>query len=352
MPQAPSAPLGFTQEEAVDAYNAYMKRHKTVACATFSSLLATLFGYPLDSLKSRLQATRQQISMTGMAAKVWREEGIAGYFRGVVIPLATISAVRAASFTMYTETKSFLHHGNYLTPYKLGDIAIAGWLGGATSGAILSVGSTPFELVKIRRQLEYSIAEQRGERIGKPPSTLQAVKDIVRQSGVRGLYNGFGLHLTRDTLGTGFYFLEYDVARAMLGRQPNGVQGPQPAWMPFKIYDEFLPFACGATAGVTSWAVIYPLDVVKTKVQQRALSGERYRGPWETFMRLVRGTDPARPKPVLLGFARLYRGLGVSAGRSIITHGVLWTLFDYASRYIDNLPSPTIADPNQIRPVS
>lgn len=82
--------------------------------------------------------------------------------------------------------------------------------------------------------------------------------------------------------------------------------------MPFRIHNEFLPFACGATAGVTSWALIYPLDVVKTKVQQRALSGEQYRGPWETFLRLVRGTDPERPKPALVGFARLYRGLGAS----------------------------------------
>lgn len=114
----------------------------------------------------------------------------------------------------------------------------------------------------------------------------------------------------RDTLGTGLYFLEYDTFRAALGRLPTGQQGPQPTWMPFRIHEEILPFACGATAGVTSWALIYPLDVVKTKVQQRALSGERYRSPVESFMRLVRGTDPLHPKPALVGFARLYRGLG------------------------------------------
>lgn len=176
--------------------------------------------------------------------------------------------------------------------------------------------------------MEYSIAEQRGETLLKPPNTIQSVKDIVRLSGVRGLYNGFGLHLSechlchsfgfgltvvstaRDTLGTGLYFLEYDTFRAALGRLPSGQQGAQPSWMPFRIHEEIIPFACGATAGVTSWALIYPLDVVKTKVQQRALSGERYRGPVETFKRLVRGTDPLHPKPALVGFARLYRGLG------------------------------------------
>lgn len=36
-------------------------------------------------------------------------------------------------------------------------------------------------------------------------------------------------------------------------------------------------------------------------------------------------------------------GTGVSAGRSIITHGVLWTLFDRMGRYIDRLPDPPSA---------
>lgn len=93
---------------------------------------------------------------------------------------------------------------------------------------------------------------------------------------------------------------------------------------------------------------------VKTKVQQRALAGEQYRGPWETLYRLIRGRlpgdssfrsltlfsgpDPNSPKPLLAGIMRLYRGLGVSALRSITTHGLLWTLFDMTAQYIDNLP--------------
>lgn len=91
-------------------------------------------------------------------------------------------------------------------------------------------------------------------------------------------------------------------------------------------------------------------------MQQRSLAGERYRGPWETLYRLVRGKyfseeleslyfythytgpDPNSPKPILAGVARIYRGLGVSALRSITTHGLLWTLFDMTAQYIDNLP--------------
>ncbi|KDN49325.1 hypothetical protein RSAG8_02027, partial [Rhizoctonia solani AG-8 WAC10335] len=45
-----------------EALKAATRRNKTVVCATSASLLSTLAGYPLDSLKSRLQASRTPIS--------------------------------------------------------------------------------------------------------------------------------------------------------------------------------------------------------------------------------------------------------------------------------------------------
>lgn len=47
--------------------------------------------------------------------------------------------------------------------------------------------------------------------------------------------------------------------RYLLGRLPNGEQGPTPYWAP--LPHGVIPFVCGSLAGVTSWAVIYPLDV-------------------------------------------------------------------------------------------
>jgi hypothetical protein len=47
-----------------------------------------------------------------------------------------------------------------------------------------------FELVKVRRQLEYSIAAAKGIQIVKPPGTLSAVRDIVRGSGGENMASG------------------------------------------------------------------------------------------------------------------------------------------------------------------
>jgi len=316
--------------------NDALRRNKAVVCALSASYISTFAGYPLDSLKSRLQTTKTPISVPRIALLVYREEGIIGFYRGLWIPLMTISFVRAASFTIYTRTKEFFRDHHLIDHSKLSGSAAVGGIGGAMAGSLISFGSAPFELVKVRRQLEYTIAEKKGIKLVKPPSTAGAVRDIFRMGGIFGLYTGFYLHFLRDTAGTALYFLEYDGMRHLLGRHPSGEQGPTPSWLP--IHASLVPFVCGSLSGVTSWALIYPLDVVKTKVQQRALAGELYRSPGETLHRLIRGPDPQNPKPLIAGIARIYRGLGVSALRSVTTHGLLWTLFDLVSSYIDNLP--------------
>ncbi|KAG1756637.1 uncharacterized protein EDB91DRAFT_1213345 [Suillus paluster] len=335
-----------------DAFNDVLKRNKPVVCALSASYISTFVGYPLDSLKSRLQTTKTRMPVLRLAGIVYREEGITGFYRGLWIPLVTISFVRAASFTIYSSTKEYCRKNNYFTGDRASDAALAGGLSGALSGSLISFTSAPFELVKVRRQLEYSIAATKGVQFVKPPNTIEAVREIFRTHGLSGLWIGFRLHFLRDTAGTALYFFEYDAMRHLLGRQRSGEQGPTPAWLP--IPTSLIPFVCGSLAGVSSWALIYPLDVVKTKVQQRALAGTPPKGVWETLRRLVRGTtdhysvattaqnslgsDPKDPKPVLAGIARIYRGLGVSAVRSITTHGLLWTFFDITSHYIDHLP--------------
>jgi len=102
-----------------------------------------------------------------------------------------------------------------------------------------------------------------------PPTTMQAVKMIIDKAGVRGLYTGWRLHFVRDTAGTALYFAEYDVMRYLLGRKRNidggingGVdeQGRVPDWARSWLPKGAIPFLCGSVAGVTSWALIYPID--------------------------------------------------------------------------------------------
>ena len=76
-----------------------------------------------------------------MAAMVLREEGLVGFFRGLWIPLFTISVVRATSFSIYNNTKEMLVRNGYFTRPRALDVGLRGCVGGATAGAIICFGS-------------------------------------------------------------------------------------------------------------------------------------------------------------------------------------------------------------------
>lgn len=221
-------------------------------------------------------------------------------WRGLPLPLVSISIVRTISFTIYSETKDFVQRTglakfiakgkgredaarSITSPDTLFSVALTSSIAGAASGSVVSLGSAPFELVKVRRQLEFQIERDRrlrkfrlaggigtaslGDKIvatrtdkelmagWKAPGTWAAVKDIYARYGSKGLWTGFKLHSVRDTLGTSLYFAEYDTLRWLLGRDPKtGLQGKVPAWArKMGIGEGWVAFGAGAFAGVTSW---------------------------------------------------------------------------------------------------
>lgn len=128
-----SNPLNWSQKETND----WLWEHRTVVTAGTASLISTASSFPFDSLKSRLQV-KHYPSIWACTKAVWREEGLGGFFRGVTIPLVTISFVRTSSFAIYVNTKSWLHKQGYLADKtKVWHTALSGMAGGATSGVII-----------------------------------------------------------------------------------------------------------------------------------------------------------------------------------------------------------------------
>ncbi|KAK0560261.1 hypothetical protein OC861_006345 [Tilletia horrida] len=363
----------------------WVAEHRTVVTAGTASLVSTVASFPFDSLKSRLQV-KYYPSIWACGRAVLEEEGIAGFFRGVTIPLITITFVRTSSFSIYYNTKSALHSNGYFADTnKLSNIALSGAAGGITSGLVISCGSAPFELVKVQRQLEYLIAVQKGlvgpnarakqqQQIhhssstrsapysttssAQSPSTttstryvpqsgFAAAREIMtNHGGIRGFYIGFRLHFLRDTSGTAIYFGLYDTLRELVRRHTTGTgtgtgtgahhsSSSSPPPPPPRILGiptppmPVLQFLTGSTAGILSWLAVYWIDFLKTNVQQRRLAGADSKlTAWQV---LNEGED----RGVLRRIARLYRGIGISAVRSFISHGLTWTLIEQISERID-----------------
>ena len=330
--------LQWTKEDT----DTFLLAHRTVVTAGTASLFSTAASFPFDSVKSRLQV-RDYPSIWACAKAVVREEGIRGFFRGVTIPLITISFVRTSSFSIYYNTKGALHRNNIFSDSnRLLHTALSGAAGGATSGVIISCGSAPFELVKVQRQLEYLIAVQKGlvkksntagvgGRTFVPQSGFQAAANIYRNfGGLKGFYMGFPLHMARDTFGTALYFGFYDSIRKLVSRHSQTDSRSTPSF--YGIPGPIVSFLSGSSAGILSWLIVYPVDLIKTKVQRDALAGtpRQFTG-WEVFLHMIKERAPIqqddvagkkgiiKTDTVLARFLRLYRGLGVSALRSFIS---------------------------------
>ncbi|SNX81573.1 related to carnitine/acylcarnitine translocase [Melanopsichium pennsylvanicum] len=353
--------LQWTKEETDD----FLLKNRTVVTAGTASLVSTAASFPFDSVKSRLQV-RDYPSIWACAKAVVREEGVRGFFRGVTIPLITISFVRTSSFSIYYNTKAHLHKANVFNDSsRLLHTALSGAVGGATSGVIISCGSAPFELVKVQRQLEYLIAVQKGlikksttpngARTFVPQSGFQAAANIYTNfGGIKGFYTGFPLHMARDTFGTALYFGFYDSIRKLISRHSNtdSRSGPSLYGIPAPV----VSFLSGSSAGILSWLIVYPVDLIKTKVQRDALAGNpRQFTGWQVFLHMIKERPPIQSEvsegrkrmlktdTFLARFLRLYRGLGVSALRSFISHGLTWTLIESISGKITERTGQSIS---------
>lgn len=154
--------------------------------------------------------------------------------------MTSLAMAGAASFTIYTRTKEFFRDHHLIDHSKLLGSAAVGGIGGAMAGSLISFGSArefshnsllfPFsqfggwgwmavsfrtrqgirvfmalyvstaaddERSQVRRQLEFTIAEKKGIKLVKPPSTASAIRDIFRMRGFFGLYTGFYLHFRK-----------------------------------------------------------------------------------------------------------------------------------------------------------
>ena len=102
-------------------------------------------------------------------------------------------------------------------------------------------------------------------------------------------------------------------------------------------------FLLGSFAGMSSWLLVYPVDLIKTKVQRDALAGMPRVSAAEVFRQMLftqggSGDMEKTPRSLrrvpLRRFLRLYNGLGISALRSFLSHGITWMIIEGVSRKI------------------
>lgn len=183
-------------------------------------------------------------------------------------------------------------------------ICVAGSVGGLAQLGV----SVPVEVMKVvlQSQIPHPDTHHKTLAINRDYYTgpREGALDIVRSKGLRGLYRGTISQMYRDIPASVSYFLIFEYCSFYSHR-----------YLP-SLNSQLMNFMSGGVAGVLSWTLIMPFDVIKSRVQAD-VKGNMFSGLWDCALKSVRNE----------GVAVLFRGYSAVATRAFLVNSV--TLLAY-----------------------
>ena len=84
---------------------------------------------------------------------------------------------------------------------------------------------------------------------------------VYNVEGIKGYYRGFWVTFIRDVPSWGVYFYSYEVFKKLINRSLSKDNGSTPHQSNLMVMS-----LSGGLAGIASWLVSYPFDVIKTDI--------------------------------------------------------------------------------------
>ena len=173
-----------------------------MATSSVANMIGTLAGYPLDTVRVRMQLENKGHSMLRVAGETMRGEGISGFLKGLSSLILGQTPYRMIIFTMTEATKKELSQSHPLMSNEK-----KAFIAGSVAGAAALVVNCPIELLKVRAQTSRN----------KTIKLTQEIPRIVSKDGPIGLFRGFGVMTARDVPSWGIYFFTYDFLKKKMG---------------------------------------------------------------------------------------------------------------------------------------
>ncbi|KAK3261145.1 hypothetical protein CYMTET_29936 [Cymbomonas tetramitiformis] len=248
--------------------------HEEIGAGMFSGAFSTLCGFPLDTIKTRLQSQQSGVATSvqykgalDCVYKVGRTDGPLSLFKGVTPKLGESLIMNSFMFVAYEYCKQQIgrNESGGGGPYQFVSA-------GAFSGLVTSFVSTPFDLVKIQLQLD-------NVRSRTLPTSAALLRQLSKRGGpflLSRLYTGHTLNMGREVFFTSIYLGLYDSLKSgMVEDKARGASIP-------------LTVAASASTGALAWLVCYPFDLVKTVIQGQELLNPRSKRPLVNTVEAIR----------------------------------------------------------------
>jgi hypothetical protein len=257
-------------------------------------------------------------------ASILGNRSLRGLYAGMTGPLLTSGIVQSLNFAMYDTARRVLYDlqlqsenptdavfvmqpKDYLYHDNLSNVAMASFI----SGSLLSVLTSPMVVVKTKQQLMVW-------------GFSKGIRETYISGGLRGFYTGFGAHFICESFGRSYYMFAYELSKRQLAK----AKAPEQSWLDStnSISTQNLScperMLCAASAGMTSWALIFPFDVIKSKLYARTLTKQ-------TSPTAFDGIALARQVVREQGIRSLYRGVGLTVARGGPVAAVVLPVYDY-----------------------
>mmetsp|Transcript_6773 Transcript_6773/g.11849 ORF Transcript_6773/g.11849 Transcript_6773/m.11849 type:complete len:393 (-) Transcript_6773:311-1489(-) len=181
---------------------------------------------------------------------------------------------------------------------------------GAAAGTVQAFVICPMEHIKCRLQVQSST-----QQLYKGP--VDACISIVKKYGFfSGLYRGMGVTLWRETPAFGMYFATYDTIKAQVERLLEEKDENHP--IPSHAHAWAASALAGGISGAWTWAIIYPFDVIKTRIQTGPLESHLRKGMWTVAYDIVQEH----------GWKRMFRGIGVTLARAFPVNAIIFPVYE------------------------
>jgi hypothetical protein len=289
-------------------------RYFETAAGVASAAACVYAGLPFDVIKTRMQSS--SIGLRHTALSVFRSSGLRGFYAGALPALASQVIENAALFTAngvvvrsacrfngIPEERLVDHPGWY---YACG--GIAGFFSGTTICCV--------EKIKVLLQLQ-SVKLQQGQQLAVVyRGPVHCFSHILQTEGIRGLFRGMTALWLRDVPFNAFFLGGYELAASMIAKMSG--QSSKDDLNPVQL------MAAGSFAGASGWALAFPADVIKTRMQST---------PGGAELSIRRAASLVYAEHGSRGF---YRGVGAAVFRSIPANAAMFVAYEYCMRWLKN----------------
>ncbi|KAI1076517.1 mitochondrial carrier [Whalleya microplaca] len=266
-------------------------------------------GQPLVALKNAGRPLFCAVS------DLYKSGGFRGFFAGNGLNVVKIMPETAIRFGAYEAAKKTLAslegHNDYhqINPYSK-------FVAGGVAGMVAQFCVYPLDTLKFRLQSEYVEGGARGNAL-----LFQTARKMYAEGGARAAYRGVTMGLvgmfpySAIDMGT-FELLKNTYVTYKARRDGIHEEDAQPS--------TFATGIMGATSGAFGASVVYPLNVLRTRLQTQGTSMHpaRYTGIWDVARKTIRNE----------GVRGLYKGLMPNLLKVAPALSITWMVYENAKR--------------------